>query len=120
MASVKLGVSCRSSEAFQFWTTAGLKLGSVTEILCVLSLIGQTCKGLLKVGDSGRLILFRNVGATAEKVALVANCVTSPLMSRKLRVMGRDMPYPTRRTVLFTPKYGIAQLNPMIGSKPLK
>ena len=73
----------------------------------------------MKVGDSGRLMPLRNVGATAENVALVANCVTTPLMSRKLRVMGRDMPYPTRSTVLFCPKYGIAQLNPTAGSKLL-
>src|SRR5580658_4137939 len=120
MANVRLGVSCRSSEAFQFCTTVGLKFGSVTAILWVLSLIGQTCNGLLKVGDSGKLMLFRNVGCTAEYAALVANCVTSPLMSRKLSVIGRDMPYPARSTVLCTPKYGIAQLKPKAGSKPLK
>src|SRR5580704_12586539 len=103
MASDRLEVSCRSREAFQLCTTVGLKFGSDATILWVLSLSGQTCSGLLKAGDNGRLMPLRNVGATAENVALVANCVTTPPMSRKLRVIGRDMPYPTRNTVLFCP-----------------
>ena len=41
--------------------------------LRVLSLTCQICRGLEKVGDSGRLTLPRNMSATAETVAEVPN-----------------------------------------------
>src|SRR5215510_8442973 len=97
----------------------GTKSGEYDEIFCVLSLIGQVCSGLLKVGDSGKLTLLRNVAATAVNVADVPNDGTEPSIARKLWDIGRDHVYPARRTVLSFPKYGIDQLRPIAGSKPV-